>query len=229
MPVDILCVTAHPDDELLCAGIIAHHSREGKSVVIAVATDGELGVPAYDKNMPPSKLAEVRRSELLNSAGILGVEQVEFLGFEDHDEESGFTVSLSLVTQKIKEVIKKYNPQIILTHGPDGEYGHPHHKAVSRCTTEAIRLLDANYNPLLYYCNAYYPDAPVPRSNVSVEANYVFPVTGKNYEARHRVMLCHVSQLHCFIGFFCRHTERECYHRLGKPNDISDWFEVVPD
>ena len=41
--IDILCITAHPDDELLCAGVIAHHSRKGRSVVMAVVMAGDKG------------------------------------------------------------------------------------------------------------------------------------------------------------------------------------------
>ena len=41
--IDIPSITAHPDDELLCAGVIAHHSRNSRSVVIAVVMAGDQG------------------------------------------------------------------------------------------------------------------------------------------------------------------------------------------
>lgn len=227
--IDILCITAHPDDELLCAGAIAHHARNGKSVVIAVTMAGDKGVPFYDENMPPNKLADLRRSELLNSARTLGAQRVEFLGFEDHEQNFELRDDLCDITQRIKVVIEEHRPRIILTHGPDGEYGHPDHKAVSEATTQALGLLDKSSRPLLYYCRAYYPDAPLHHCNVSVEANYVFPVTGRNFQAHHDAMHCHVSQLKAVLGFSGRGDAIECYHRLGEANENSAWFEAVPD
>ena len=228
-PIDILCITAHPDDELLCAGAIAHHARNGKSVVIAVVTDGAGGPPEYDTNMPGPKVAELRCSELLNSAQVLGVKHVEFMGFPNAGQESELTYDVGQVTLRIKEIIERYCPRIVLAHGPDGEYGHPDHKAASKCTSEAVSLLGKKYQPVLYYCRAYCAEAPSPRSNISVKANYVFPVTGRNHQARHQVACCHISQLQCFIGFFGSTDTRECYHRLGEANEDSAWFEVVPD
>ena len=226
--VDILCVFAHPDDELLCAGIVAHHSRNGRSVAVAVVTDGSGGIAFYDPKMPPRKLAEVRRAEMLNSARVLGVSKVEFLGFADGYDKP-LAADPAAVTRRIRDVIGRLKPAIVLTHGPDGEYGHSNHKDVSKFTWEAVQSFRGGSKPLLYYCQAYFADAPVPRSNVSVKAHYVFPVTGRNYEARHNVMLCHVTQMNCFLGFFGKDQDRECYHRVGRPNRHSSWFEVVPD
>jgi LmbE family N-acetylglucosaminyl deacetylase len=226
--VDILCVIAHPDDELLCAGLVAHHSRHGRSVLIAVVTHGAGGRACYDPQMPPAQLAEVRRQEMMNSAKVLGASKVEFLGFAD-SYNTPLADDLAIVTARIRGVIQNLRPAIVLTHGPDGEYGHPNHKDVSRCTTEAIQSLDPAAAPLLYYCNAYFSDAPNSRCNRSVTANYIFPVHGRNYEIRRQVMLSHVSQMDCFIGFFGRDANRECYHRVGEPNADSAWFEVVLD
>ena len=228
-PIDILCITAHPDDELLCAGAIAHHARNGRSVVIAVVTDGAGGPPEYDKNMPAQKVAELRCSELLNSARVLGVNHVEFMGFPDIGQESELTYDYGQVTRKTREIIERYSPKIILAHGPDGEYGHRDHKAASKCATEALASLGGTCQAVLYYCNAYHAEAPAPRSNISVRANYVFPVTGRNFQARDQAARCHVSQLQCFIGFFGRNDTRECYHRVGEADENSAWFEVVPD
>ena len=36
--------------------------------------------------------------------------------------------------------IRRFRPQVVLTFGPDGLYGHPDHIAISNHTTEAFRL-----------------------------------------------------------------------------------------
>ncbi len=224
--VDILCVIAHPDDELLCAGLVAHHTRNGRSVLIAVVTDGSGGRAVYDPLMPPARLAEVRRGEMMNSAKALGASKVEFLGFTDGYQKP-LADDLAIVTARIRGVIEQVRPAIVLTHGPDGEYGHPNHIDVSRATADAVKSIVGGNAPLLYYCNALFLDAPNSRCNRSVTANYIFPVHGRNYDVRRQVMLCHVSQMDCFVGFFGRDASRECYHRVGEPNADSAWFEVV--
>lgn len=228
-PTDILAVIAHPDDELLCAGIVAHHVRHGRSAAIAVVTDGAGGRACYDLQMPPTRLAQVRHDEMLNSARALGVAHVEFLGFTDGGAVSKLGDSSESVTEKISKTINMLSPGIVLTHGPDGEYGHPHHKAVCRCTTQAVQAMSARQRPALYYCAAFWPEAPLSRCNRSVLADYVFPVFGRNYDARRQVMLSHVSQMDCLIGYFGRDADRECYHRVGPPNEGSKWFEVALD
>ncbi len=214
--VDILCVIAHPDDELLCAGLVAHHTRNGRSVMIAVATDGAGGRAVYDPLMPPARLAEVRRGEMMNSARMLGVERVEFLGFTDGGQISDLGDQMPAVIGRIKQLIDAHRPRIVLTHGPDGEYGHPHHKTVSRGTTDAVKSLAGGDAPLLYYCSAFFLDAPNSRCNRSVTANYIFPIHGRNYDVRRQVMLSHVSQMDCFLGFFGRDANRECYYSEHK-------------
>ena len=109
-------------------------------MIITVVTDGAVGTPEYDKNMPLHRLADLRGPELPNSARILAVKQVEFLSFEDPGQKSELADGLRKVAGKIKEIIDKQEPKIIITHGPDGEYGYPCHKVVSKCTTEAIGL-----------------------------------------------------------------------------------------
>lgn len=226
---DILCVIAHPDDELLCAGAIAHHARAGRRVAIAVATDGAGGRAHYDPAMMPETLARVRHGEMMNSAKVLGVSEVEFLGFTDGGYTAALSDQESIVTERISRVINNSTAKIVLTHGPDGEYGHPHHKVVSRCTLQAVQNMKSSDRPTLYYCAAFWPDAPLPRANRSVLANYVFPVFGRNYEARRQVMLCHATQMDCFLGFFGRDADRECYHRVGEPAEHAKWFEVTLD
>ncbi len=236
-PIDMMCVVAHADDEIFCAGALAHHTRQGRSLVIVIMTDGAGGPPAYDTKMAKPAIVAMRRKEMQNSANILGAQNVEFLDFEDQGyiAEGVFGplgVSPDDITQKIRALLDQYQPRVILTHGPDGEYGHPHHVVASQCTTEAFEQWcqhGDDFHGQLYYCCAHHAAAPIPFSNISVGTDYIFPVTGRNYETRKKVMLCHVSQLQNFIGYWGRDMAHECYHRVGTPNENSKWFEVTLD
>ena len=60
--VDILVITAHPDDaEFGVAGTVARWTREGKQVVYVVCTSGDKGTS--DRSMKPERLGEIRKKE----------------------------------------------------------------------------------------------------------------------------------------------------------------------
>src|SRR5688500_20163290 len=72
-----LCVVAHPDDlEFGAAAAVARWTEQGKTVVYAMVTSGEAGIDG----MEPAEARRVREAEQLESARIVGVETVEFLG-----------------------------------------------------------------------------------------------------------------------------------------------------
>src|SRR4029453_3306849 len=81
-PARALVVAAHPDDiEFGCAGTVARWVRERAHVTYALVTNGAGGwsVPELTRGL----LAELREAEARASAKVVGVDQVEFLGYED--------------------------------------------------------------------------------------------------------------------------------------------------
>ena len=74
---------AHPDDEAIATGgSLARASAEGHRVVLVIATHGEWGeVP--DDLAPGETLVHRREAETAESARILGVHRVAWLGYED--------------------------------------------------------------------------------------------------------------------------------------------------
>src|ERR671912_618401 len=80
-PGRALVVAAHPDDiEFGCAGTVARWVREGAHVTYALVTNGAAG--SSDPEMTRERLAELREAEARASAKGVGVDQVEFLGYE---------------------------------------------------------------------------------------------------------------------------------------------------
>jgi len=79
----IVCLHAHPDDEATSTGgTIARAVADGHRVVLVVATNGDHGeVP--DDLAPGETLVDRRRTEVLASAEVLGIERVEWLGYTD--------------------------------------------------------------------------------------------------------------------------------------------------
>ena len=101
MKLDILAFGAHPDDvELGCSGTIAKEISLGKKVGIVDLTRGELGTRGS---------VEIRNAESAKASEILGVSVRENLDMRD-----GFFVNDEAHQMKIIQMIRKYQPEIVL-------------------------------------------------------------------------------------------------------------------
>ena len=125
MKLDILAIGAHPDDvELGCGATIAKEMANGKKVGILDLTRGELGTRGS---------AEIRDKEAAASAEILGVSFRENLGLAD-----GFFINDKEAQLKIIEVLRKYQPNIVLCNAIDDR--HIDHGKGSKLTSDACFL-----------------------------------------------------------------------------------------
>jgi bacillithiol biosynthesis deacetylase BshB1 len=112
MKLDILVLSAHPDDaELGCAGTIASHVAKGFRVGIVDFTRGELGT----RGTP-----EARQNEATAAAKILGVSVRENLGLKD-----GFFQNANDDQLTVIQAIRKYQPEIVITNAIRDR--HPDH------------------------------------------------------------------------------------------------------
>ena len=130
-----LCVVAHPDDlEFGAAAAVARWTDAGKSVSYAMVTSGEAGIDG----VAPDECRRVREAEQVESAKIVGVEVVEFLGLPDGILEYG--VALRRV---ICGVIRKHRPEIVITNNFRETWGgrslnQADHLATGRATVDAV-------------------------------------------------------------------------------------------
>lgn len=125
----ILGIWAHPDDETMsCGGIMAAAVQNGQQVICITATKGEAGVQD-ESRWPADQLGDIRANELKKACEIIGVTKHHWLGYGDGQCDA---VDVTQAAEKIREFITQYNPDTILTFGPEGMTGHPDHQAVSR-------------------------------------------------------------------------------------------------
>lgn len=137
----LMAVLAHPDDESLgVGGTLAKYASEGVEVFLLTATRGDggryRGYRSDDHRHPgASALATIRESELRAAASVLGVREVTLLDYRDQhlDRAEPREVVASIV-----EHVRRLRPDVVVTFGPDGAYGHPDHIAISQFTTAAI-------------------------------------------------------------------------------------------
>jgi LmbE family N-acetylglucosaminyl deacetylase len=129
---NIVCVFAHPDDEAMGpSGIIAKWALRNNVYLICV-TDGS------QPNRGVKKLAQTRKQELLNSAKILGIKKVYFLGYRDGELRNNI---YHKVAKDIEKILIKLKPKILLTFETRGVSGHLDHVFVSLVTSFVFQKL----------------------------------------------------------------------------------------
>src|SRR3954471_15153244 len=133
----LLGVLAHPDDESLgFGGTFAKYAAEGVETYLVTATRGERGrFGPQGERADPVEVGRVREAELRAAAAVLGIREVSVLGFPDGGVDQ---IPAGVAIEAIVRHIRRIQPDVILTFGPDGAYGHPDHIAISQFTTAAI-------------------------------------------------------------------------------------------
>src|SRR5439155_21913920 len=154
----ILAISAHPDDELFGAGYLAKLAAEGNDLYILCTTRGEGGEVGEPPVGPKSRLGEFREVEMQASGRALGAREVWFLDFVDPWMEIGgealaIDADPATFCAALASHIDAIRPDVIVTHGSNGEYGHPQHVYTHRAVRAALGLL-APYRPgeLLSWC-----------------------------------------------------------------------------
>ena len=140
--LDILAISAHPDDvEVAAGGTLLHHAALGKKVGLLDLTRAELSTRGT---------VTQRAEEAANAARILGASVRIQLGMADGFFTADQDSLLQLVTQ-----IRTFQPEIILANATDDR--HPDHQRAANLVTHAaflanlvkIQTSDANHQPQL--------------------------------------------------------------------------------
>jgi LmbE family N-acetylglucosaminyl deacetylase len=133
----LLCVLAHPDDESLgTGGALARYAAEGVETYLITATRGEHGWWGDAADYPgPIGLGQIREAELRAAAKVLNLRAVHFLDYIDGELDRA---EPHVIVVKITALIRSIRPDVVVTFGPDGAYGHPDHIAISQFTAAAI-------------------------------------------------------------------------------------------
>lgn len=139
----LMVVMPHPDDECFgCASTIARYSAEGASVSLVAMTRGGGGLWNGREAGDLRRLSDVRELELRDAAAELGVRFVEVFDYPDGALEKVEEVDevRDRFVSDIVRCLRVHRPQVVICLGPEGNYGHPDHKVVSRLTVQACTL-----------------------------------------------------------------------------------------
>jgi LmbE family N-acetylglucosaminyl deacetylase len=132
-----MSILAHPDDESLgFGGTLARYAAEGVETSVICATRGERGRFGDAVERPGlDVVGKAREAELRAAAVELGVREVHFLDYLDKDLDQA---NAREAIERIVGHIRRVRPQVIISFGPDGGYGHPDHIAISQFAGAAI-------------------------------------------------------------------------------------------
>lgn len=157
----LLAIFPHPDDETLGLGsTLARYSAEGVETYLVCATRGERGW--FESEGPDPGLegvARIREAELRCAAEHLGIHEVSFLDYIDGNLDQADPEE---IIGKLVSHIRRIKPQVIVSFGPDGAYGHPDHIALSQFTNGALvcaadrNFVDGNVQPPHRVLKFYY-------------------------------------------------------------------------
>jgi LmbE family N-acetylglucosaminyl deacetylase len=134
----LMAVFAHPDDEAFgTGGTLTKYAAQGCDVHLVTATRGEAGQIAEPDIATPANLPYVREQELRCACEIYGIHPPHFLDYQDGQLP---IVNQGQAVGKLVRLIRDLRPQVLITFGPDGIYGHYDHIAVHRWSTIAAGL-----------------------------------------------------------------------------------------
>ncbi len=131
-----VAIVAHPDDmEFGAAAAIARWTGQGKEIVYVMITSGEAGIDG----LGPEECRRVREREQIESARVVGVDTVEFLGFPDGTIEYGLPLR-----RAVAEVVRRHQPEIVITNNLRDTYGpsalnQADHIAAGRAVIDGVR------------------------------------------------------------------------------------------
>jgi LmbE family N-acetylglucosaminyl deacetylase len=134
----LLGIFAHPDDESrIVGGALAKYASEGVQVDVLVATRGEVGSCGEPPLCSPEELPRIREAELRAACTMLGVHDLVLLDYRDGTLTE---VDRRALIGDIVAAIRRMQPHVVITFGPEGRTLHPDHIVIHEAATAAFHL-----------------------------------------------------------------------------------------
>ncbi len=134
-PLRVLGLFAHPDDEVFCVGgTIARAGAAGATTAVVSLTRGDAGQIRDSATATRRTLGATRAAELDAAGAALGVGHVEC-----HDLGDGNLGRMPFgdLVARVRPILDRLAPDVVVTFGDDGGFGHPDHMASSRAVLAA--------------------------------------------------------------------------------------------
>ena len=219
----ILTIFAHPDDEtIFTGGTLVLLNRSGAKIHFLCATKGEGGELGEPPVSSRTDIPIFREQELRQAIKALGGGTLSFLGYFDpligeNEQLYPYTDDFEGLVENIIINIQEFQPNIIITHGSNGEYGHPGHILTNKATKTAVEKMN-KIPQILYTFGADYPNHPRPRhANPDDPAHLILNVHSA-MEEKSKAAYSYFSQHALFI----RRSSKKAGYRLTIPEILLD-------
>jgi len=143
--MNVLVVSAHPDDETLgCGGTIARLTAQGAAVYVLILGEGVTSRHDERSDADASEVAELQ-AQSQAALEVLGVRDVFYAGLPDQRLD---TIPLLDIVKIMEHHVKKLEPEVVYTqHGGDLNLDH---SMVFRATLTAARPLPGSCVKRIY-------------------------------------------------------------------------------
>lgn len=147
-----LVISAHPDDEVIGAGIQIRRLRNTKISFLEV-TDGaprDMEDATREGFSTWMEYSRARKKELECALERAGIRRPGIIWLDYPDKEA--CQNLIAITKKIMNCVKELRPEVIFTLPYEG--GHPDHDSTAFCVHAGLKIMPANLRPfLIEYCS----------------------------------------------------------------------------
>ena len=145
--MDVLCVVAHPDDEVIgIGGTLARHAAQGDTVHVCVLA--ETGVSRHETITEEVRECQRERREATRrGCAVLNVADVTFHSYPENEFDS---VALLEIVKTVSAEVDRTEPSVVYTH----HYGdlNVSHELTCRAVQTATRPLpDSNVERVLAF------------------------------------------------------------------------------
>lgn len=232
----LLLVHAHPDDESISTGgVMMKAKAHGHRVVLVTATRGEVGeIYNMDEAASRPRLGEIRTRELEAAAEVLGVDRLEFLGYRDSgmvdtadnkDPRSFHQAPLEEAAARLAVLVREERPEVVVTYGEDGVYGHPDHVKAHHVTNATLDLVASeDWSPRKLYYTA------IPRSMMEAFVEQMPEEAQRAMSGNMRIagtpdeLVTTRVDVHDYVD-----RKREAFQAHVSQNDPNSWFATMQD
>jgi LmbE family N-acetylglucosaminyl deacetylase len=141
----MMVIVAHADDAITFGPLMAHNTKQGAKVYLVAVASEETptsGRPGVAGTPTGAELTRIVSDETRCACSELGIESPILLKFEDSKLGQvprppwGY---LAEVRREIGRIFQQLRPDVVITSGPEGIYGHPDHRLVGAVVTELVQ------------------------------------------------------------------------------------------
>jgi len=212
--MNVLAFFAHPDDEtMLAGGLLALLSKLGHHVDYLICTRGEGGETGEPSVCEQSLLGIYREEETRKAVSALGGKKLSFLNYSDptvgeNNQLFSFTNDIFSLGDQLAEYMFIHKTEILITHGTNGEYGHPAHITVNQAVKYFIETHKSE-DHFIYFAQANYENPQKPHLiNKDDAADWVIKIDAVK-EEKINAARAHLSQNALFVRRMTKELNRQ--------------------